>query len=179
MESSKRKVAALKVKKRLEALKKIVTATYTDIDWLKLETDDIIEEYMRNGGIKPIKEIPEELSLMAMLLAKTHENIERSSIKERSRDEWEQLEAKHVAPVPLDIPKGFKVCSCWNCNHIFQSKGKMKYCSDKCRQEQLDANKRFKATGTYLAPYRDDYRPKRDETAERMRKRKEIHQEAR
>jgi hypothetical protein len=164
-----------KVQKRVDALKRKVNADFTDIDWLKTETDDIVEEYMRNGGIRPVKELPNELELMAMLLAKTHENIERLTITERSREEWEELERKTVPPIPLDIPEGYKVCGCWNCNRLFKRKGKTKYCSDECTQEQMDANKRFKQTGTYLAPYRDDYRPKRDETAERMRKLKEVH----
>jgi hypothetical protein len=163
------------VKKRVDALKGKVNAEFTDIEWLKTETDDIIEEYMRDGGIRPVKEIPIELELMAKLLAKTHENIERLAITQRSREEWADLEIKLAPAIPLDIPEGYKVCGCWNCNRLFKRKGKTKYCSDKCTQEQMDANKRFKQTGTYLAPYRDDYRPKRDETAERMRKLKEVH----
>lgn len=167
--------AILQVKKRLNRLKSKVDAKFTDIDRLKAETDDIIEEYMRNGSYHPISEIPNQLALMSMLLAKTHENIERLSIKERTREEWEEIELQFIPPIPLDIPEGFKVCGCWNCTRIFKRKGKAKFCSEECTREQMDANKRYKATGTYLAPYRDNYRPKRDETPERMQKNKEVH----
>lgn len=165
----------LQVKKRLNRIKSKVDAKFTDIDWLKVETDDIIEEYMRNGGYHPISEISKELSLMSTLLAKTHENIERLSITQRSREEWNDIEQQFIPPIPLDIPEDYRVCDCWNCSRIIKRKGKKKYCSDECTREQMDANKRFKETGTYLAPYRDNYRPKRDETAERMRKKKEVH----
>ncbi|WP_223592767.1 hypothetical protein [Neobacillus bataviensis] len=167
--------AILQVKKRLNRIKIKIDAKFTDINWLKEETDDIIEEYIRIGGYHPISEIPRELSLMSMLLAKTHENIERLNITRRSREEWDEIEQQFIPPIPLDIPEGFKVCGCWNCNRLFKLQGKNKYCSDTCRQEQEDAKKRFKKTGTYLAPYRDKYRPKRDETPERIRKEKEIH----
>jgi hypothetical protein len=171
----KKEGAILQVKKRLNRLKSKVDTKFIDIDWLKVETDDIIEEYMLNGGYHPISEISHELSLMSMLLAKTHENKERLSITQRTREEWTNLEQQFIPPIPLDIPAGYKVCGCWNCNQIFKRKGKKKYCSDECTREQMDANKRLKDTGTYLAPYRDNYRPKRDETAERMRKKKEVH----
>jgi hypothetical protein len=171
----KKEGAILQVKKRLNRLKSKVDAKFTDIDWLKAETDDIIEEYKRNGGYHPINEISKELSLMSMLLAKTHENIERLSITQRSREEWTDVEQQFIPPIPLDIPEGYRVCGCWNCNQIFKRKGKTIYCSKQCRQEQMDANDRLLKTGTYLAPYRDKYRPKRDETPERMRKEKEVH----
>lgn len=171
---NRRRGATLKLKKRLDGIKRIVNATFTDLDWLKVETDVMLEEYMSNGGLHPIKEIPNELSLMAALLAKTHENIERTRIKTRSRDEWEELECQFVPPIPLDIPEGYKVCSCWNCSRLLKSQGKRKFCSEKCRQEQQDANDRLKKTGTYMAPYRDKYRPKRDETPERQRIEKEV-----
>lgn len=167
--------AVLQVKKRLHSLKGKVDAKFTDIDWLKAETDDIIEEYMRNGGYHPVTEISKELSLMSTLLAKTHENIERLSITLRSREEWADIEQQFIPPIPLDLPDGYKACGCWNCNRIFKRQGKRKYCSEDCRQEQMDANDRLEKTGTYMAPYRDKYRSKRDETPERMRKEKEVH----
>ncbi|MBT2700652.1 hypothetical protein J7E79_25275 [Bacillus sp. ISL-40] len=171
----KREGATLQVKKRLNRIKVKVNAKFSDIDWLMAETDDIIEEFMRNGGYHPIMEIPNQLSLMSALLAKTHENIERMNISQRSREEWAEIELQFIPSKPLDIPDCYKVCGCWNCNQLFKRRGKTKYCSEKCRQEQMDANDRFEKTGTYLALYRDKYRPKRDETAERMRKEKEVH----
>lgn len=171
----KREGAILQVKKRLNRIKSKVNAKFTDIDWLMAETDDIIEDYMRNGGYHPITEIPNQLSLMSTLLAKTHENIERLNISQRSREEWADLERRFIPPIPLDILDGYAVCGCWNCSRTFKRQGKRKFCSDDCRQEQQDAKERFAKTGTYLAPYRDKYRPKRDETPERMRKDKEVH----
>jgi hypothetical protein len=151
--------------KRLNELKSKVTTDFIEKDWLRCEIDELLDEYMTNGGIRPIKEIPKQLDLMERLLVKTHENLERIAIRKRTREDWEEIERQFIPPEPVEVPEGFIVCACWNCNNIFEKRGKAKYCSDECGQEQQDANKRFKQTGTYLRPKRDSYLPNREENA--------------
>jgi hypothetical protein len=169
------RIAAInQLRKRLRELSKKVTADFSEVDGLKSEIDDIIEEYMFIGGNQPVKEIGKELELMGRLLNKAYETAQRSKEKQRSREEWAELERQFIPPEPSFVPEGYAVCGCWRCNNLFAKKGKQKYCSEECAQEQRDAQKRFKRTGTYLRPYADGYREKRMESIERMAKVKEV-----
>ena len=169
------KEAVARVRIRLAKLTKKVDTKFTDIDWLKCEVNDIIEEYMFLGGEKPVQEVGRELDLMGLLLYKTLENVDRAKEKVRTREEWAELEREYIPPAPAFVPEGYAVCACWRCNNIFKKRGKRKYCSEECAQEQQDANKRLKKTGTYLRPYADGYREKRQESIERMAKVKEVY----
>jgi hypothetical protein len=173
MNDRKEAIACIRI--RLTELTKKVDTKFTDIDSLKCEVNDIIEEYMFLGGEKPVQEVGLELELMGRLLHKTLENVDRAKEKTRTREEWEELEREHIPPAPSFVPKGYAVCACWRCNNIFEKRGKRKYCSEECSQEQRDANKRLKKTGTYLRPYADGYREKRQESTERMAKVKEVY----
>ena len=60
-------------------------------------------------------------------------------------------------------------CAAWNCGNWFvpgrERRADAKYCSDECAQEQRDAAKRFKRSGTFL-PVKA-YEPNREETENR------------
>ncbi|WP_342540973.1 hypothetical protein MHI39_07260 [Heyndrickxia sp. FSL K6-6286] len=155
--------AKKKVKEQVRKLTEVVDSKFTNKNWLKTKTRRIINEYLRNGGVRPVSEIPKELDLMQRLLVKTHENIERQKAKNRTREEWAEIELEYIPPDPSYVPEGYRVCECWNCSNTFPQNGKQKYCSNECAQEQLDARKRLIKTGTYLAPKRDNYIPNREE----------------
>lgn len=160
-----RKTAIDRVRHRLKDLQKKVRAQFTDKEWIKSETESILDEYMLSGGIRPTIEIRKELEQIGSLFVKTHENIERSDIRTRTREEWVEIERQFIPPEPVEIPEGYRVCACWNCNNLFKRKGKTMYCSPKCTQEQMNANGRLRDTGTYLAPKKDGYKPNREENA--------------
>ncbi|MGG3694333.1 hypothetical protein [Heyndrickxia ginsengihumi] len=157
--------ARTKLRRKVRELARVVDANFTEKNLLIVKTRQIINEYMKNGGERPVLEISKELELMQRLLVKTQENIEREQIYRRTREEWTKIEQRYIPPDPKEVPEGYQICACWNCNNIFERVGKKKYCSSKCAQEQMDANKRLKATGTFLAPKRDDYMPNREENA--------------
>ncbi|MEH6940921.1 hypothetical protein [Bacillus sp. JJ722] len=153
-----------RVKQKVSKLSKLVSATFTDKDYLINQTKVIfIKGYLADGGERPQLELQEELALASDLHVKTHENIERQQIRIRSREEWEEIEKTFIPPIPNHVPDNHRVCACWNCNNVFKKSGKKKYCSSDCTREQMDANSRFVATGTYLAPKRDGYLPNREE----------------
>lgn len=169
------KKAIDRLNKRINEIKSKVTADFIDKEWLQAETEAILDEYMANGGVRPVMEIPKQLDLMERLLVKTHENIERLEIRSRSREEWEEIEQQFIPPEPIEVPEGYRVCACWNCNNVFKRKGKTMYCTPKCTQEQQDANDRIKETGTYLAPKRDNYKPNREENTGKKDRNKQIY----
>ncbi|WP_057766094.1 hypothetical protein [Cytobacillus praedii] len=152
-----------KLDRQIRKLTKIVDSKFTNKNFLKKKTRRIVNEHMRNDGNKPVIEIPEQLDLMGRLLVKTHENIERQNISRRTRKEWEEEEIEFIPPEPIEIPEDHRVCECWNCKNTFPIRGKKIYCSPECSQEQQDANKRLRKTGTFLCPKRDNYKPNREE----------------
>ncbi|MFW2107721.1 hypothetical protein M8C22_06355 [Bacillus spizizenii] len=153
------------LKHEINRWKTEVNSEFMDAARLNCEVDAALSAYVQASGKSPLQSEPKLMNLISDLLVKVHENIERLQIKERTREEWEREEEKYIPPMPSEVPAEYRVCACWNCNNVFQRLGKKKYCSDACGQEQRDADKRLKRTGTYLAPKRDGYLLNREENA--------------
>ncbi|MGG3065149.1 hypothetical protein ABEO83_01630 [Bacillus glycinifermentans] len=153
------------LEQKINRWKTEVNSEFMDVARLNREVDAALSAYVQASGKSPLQSEPKLMNLISDLFVKVHENIERLQIKERTREEWEQEERKYIPPMPSEVPEGYRVCACWNCNNVFRRLGKKKYCSDACGQEQRDADKRLKKTGTYLAPKRDGYLLNREENA--------------
>lgn len=153
------------LEQKINRWKTEVNSEFMDVARLNREVDAALSAYVQASGKSPLQSAPELMKLITDLFVKVHENIERLQVKKRTREEWEQEERKYIPPMPSEVPEGYRVCACWNCNKVFRRLGKKKYCSDACGQEQRDADKRLKRTGTYLAPKRDGYLPNREENA--------------
>lgn len=155
-------------------LRSEITVETVDFTYYSDQFAQAIENYITATGERPPgRKRPGEsrssyrvynLEWIGESLDKVAENIERQQCdrenKERSRGEWEAMEREHIRSTAEaiedveDPTNRYVTCAAWNCANVFvpgvERRADAKYCSRSCAQEQRDARKRYKATGTYF-----------------------------
>lgn len=155
-------------------LRSEITVETVDFTYYSDQFAQAIENYITATGERPPgRKRPGEsrssyrvynLEWIGESLDKVAENIERQQCdrenKVRSRGEWEAMEREHIRSTAEaiedveDPTNRYVTCAAWNCANVFvpgvERRADAKYCSRSCAQEQRDARKRYKATGTYL-----------------------------
>ncbi|MEK5500773.1 hypothetical protein [Bacillus sp. FSL M8-0168] len=106
------------LEQKINRWKTDVNSEFMDVARLNREVDAALSAYVQASGKSPLQSEPKLMNLISDLFVKVHENIERLQIKERTREEWEQEERKYIPPMPSEVPEGYRVCACWNCNNV-------------------------------------------------------------
>jgi hypothetical protein len=147
--------------------KKRANSRYTDTEAAKRTANRIINAYKAVTDCDPK---PFELYKLASILDYVYENSQRVNAEsakiERTRGEWEALEARYVgSPPPIDDDSKF--CAAWDCWNTLPKKSRKKYCpGGRCANEQKMAKDRLKKHGTMLPV--EAYKPKRAETVDKV-----------
>ena len=170
----------------------------TGIKSTTTEKQQLIERYkfeLKNAdvGDKETEYAADKLDYIAQNIIRERQKEEA---RNRSREEWTDLEARHVYTVTsnkaltenIEMLQLFgeisdkqaewarnrlRECNAWNCDSYFVPRDKRgRYCSGKCKTEQRQAIERFKLYGTYLP--RDVYIDKRPDSIQEAISKHEV-----